>query len=91
MSAEGRGLAAAGAYVPRQRLPTSEQRAVWDTVRAPGIEEVAVPAASRVYVRRRERLGLNSLRPWDLNVDPLSRPPLRPFQDVEILKSKTST
>jgi oligoendopeptidase F len=55
------------------------------------ILEVAVPAATRVYQRRQERLGLDSLRPWDLSVDPLSRPPLRPFKDVDVLKAKTST
>lgn len=41
----GRGIAAAGVSVPRQRLPTSDQRAVWGTVRAPGIEATAVPGA----------------------------------------------
>jgi oligoendopeptidase F len=49
------------------------------------IEEVAVPAARRIYERRRQRLGVDSLRPWDLDVDPLGRPPLRPFDDVETL------
>jgi len=46
------------------------------------IEQVVVPAAQRVYDRRRQRLGVSSLRPWDLYVDPLGRPPLRPFGDV---------
>lgn len=46
------------------------------------IEEVVVPAAARVYERRRERLGLASLRPWDLEVDPMGRPPLKPFKEV---------
>ena len=54
------------------------------------IEEVVVPAASRIYERRRQRLGVDHLRPWDLDVDPLGRPPLRPFQDVAELKSKAS-
>ncbi len=51
------------------------------------IEEVVVPAASRIYERRRQRLGLDRLRPWDLDVDPLGLPPLRPFSDVETLKT----
>jgi oligoendopeptidase F len=54
------------------------------------IEAVVVPAALRVYERRRQRLGLDSLRPWDLDVDPLGLPPLRPFSDVEALKSSIS-
>ena len=34
------------------------------------IEQVVVPAALRIYERRRQRLGVSSLRPWDLDVDP---------------------
>ena len=47
------------------------------------IEEVVVPAAQRIYERRRARLGVDSLRPWDLVVDPLGLPPLKPFE-VEV-------
>ena len=46
------------------------------------IREVVLPAAARVRERRRARMGLDALRPWDLAVDPLGRPPLRPFDDV---------
>jgi oligoendopeptidase F len=49
------------------------------------IAEVVVPAAQRIYARRRQRLGLDALRPWDLDVDPAGRPPLRPFDDVSAL------
>ncbi len=52
------------------------------------IEEAVVPAASRIYERRRQNLGVDSLRPWDLSVDPLNRPPLRPFKNVDELESK---
>ncbi|MBE3037573.1 MAG: M3 family oligoendopeptidase [Chloroflexi bacterium] len=55
------------------------------------IEQVMVPAALRVYERRRQRLGVRTLRPWDLDVDPLHNPPLHPFSDVGELKAKTST
>lgn len=34
------------------------------------IAEVVVPAARRVLLRRRERLGLDNLRPWDPRVEP---------------------
>ena len=54
------------------------------------IERVVVPAALRVYERRRQRLGLSSLRPWDLDVDPLNQPPLRPFKDAVELKTRVS-
>src|SRR3990172_1449289 len=54
------------------------------------IEEVAIPAGLRITERRRRRLGVGSLRPWDLNVDPLNRPPLRPFETIDELRGKTS-
>jgi len=55
------------------------------------IREVIVPAALRTYERRRGHLGLDTLRPWDLNVDPFSRPPLRPFSEAAELEAKTTT
>lgn len=54
------------------------------------IEEVVVPAALRILERRRRRLGLDTVRPWDLNVDPFGNPPLRPFQSIDELVAKTS-
>ncbi|MEO1510502.1 MAG: M3 family metallopeptidase, partial [Planctomycetota bacterium] len=43
------------------------------------IEEVVMPFCAGLDSRRRERLGVDGLRPWDLAVDPKGRPPLRPF------------
>ncbi len=43
------------------------------------IEQAVVPAAIRLYERRRLALGVKTLRPWDVEVDPWSRPPLKPF------------
>jgi len=45
-----------------------------------------VPAAARVCERRRKLLGLERLRPWDLEVDPLGRPALVPFQEATELR-----
>lgn len=53
------------------------------------IEQTVVPAAVRIYERRRAHLGYDTLRPWDLDVDPLGREPLRPFTAVADLESKT--
>ena len=36
-------------------------------------------------------MGVESLRPWDLAVDPLGRPPLLPFGDVDQLAAGTET
>lgn len=54
------------------------------------IEEVVVPVASKICEHRRALLGLDSLRPWDLDVDPLRRPPLTPFKEVSDLVRKSS-
>jgi oligoendopeptidase F len=44
------------------------------------IEKVVVPAAERVYERKRQQLGLESLRTWDVLVDPSPEPPLNPYK-----------
>ena len=54
------------------------------------IESVVVPAALQVYEKRRQRLGVESLRPWDLEVDPFGRPPLHPFASMAELEARTS-
>jgi oligoendopeptidase F len=46
------------------------------------IEKVVVPAAGRVYQERKKMLGLSTLRPWDIDVDPFGRGPLTPFNDI---------
>ncbi len=43
------------------------------------VERHVVPLLRRIHARRRAQLGLDALRPWDTSVDPLGRPPLRPF------------
>ena len=53
------------------------------------IEEVVVPAATRLYENRRQKLGVKSLRPWDLDVDLYGQEPLRPYQDNQELIDKT--
>ncbi len=49
------------------------------------VEAVVAPAVERIMTRRRERLGLESLRPWDLGPDPDGREPIRPFETAEQL------
>jgi oligoendopeptidase F len=53
------------------------------------IQQEVMPALGRLQARRREKLGLDILRPWDLAVDPSSLPPLRPFEKVEGLLDGT--
>ncbi len=49
------------------------------------IEQVVVPVANRLYERRRRALGVATLRPWDTDVDPFGRPPLKPYTDMNEL------
>jgi oligoendopeptidase F len=46
------------------------------------VAQEVMPALEEVRAERRRHLGLDRLRPWDLAVDPLNRPPLRPFTEV---------
>ena len=52
------------------------------------IEEVVVPAATRVYERLRQRLGAQSVRPWDMVYDvfPPAHPKLTPYETTEDLE-----
>jgi oligoendopeptidase F len=52
------------------------------------IEQTAAPAAQRVLESRRQRLGLDVIRPWDLAVDPYRDKPLRPFTSATELVGK---
>jgi len=54
------------------------------------IETEVVPVARQIYERRRQQLGVSVLRPWDLDVDVLGRAPLRPYQNITELKSRTA-
>ncbi|MCE9645535.1 MAG: M3 family oligoendopeptidase [Chloroflexi bacterium] len=53
------------------------------------IEEVVVPAVTRIYEKRRQKLGVESLRPWDQLVDTSDKSELAPYQSLDEFKSKT--
>jgi oligoendopeptidase F len=53
------------------------------------IEDVVVPAAERVLERRRKLLGVDSVRPWDVEINPPGTPALHPFQNIAELEEKT--
>jgi oligoendopeptidase F len=46
------------------------------------IEKVVVPAAVKIYEKRKKKLGLEKLRPWDLDVAVSDNPPLKPFKSI---------
>ena len=54
------------------------------------IEAEVVPLARKILDARKQSLGVETLRPWDLNVDPAGRTPLRPFADVAALEAVTA-
>lgn len=49
------------------------------------VERRVVPLTRRLSEERRIAMKLERLRPWDGAVDPLGRPPLRPFETAEQL------
>ncbi len=60
---------------------------------ADAIAAACVPVVRELDRKRKEELGVNSLKPWDLAVDPKNRPPLRPFNEnqVDQFVAKTKT
>ena len=50
---------------------------------ADAIAKTCVPVVAELDRRRQKDLGVETLRPWDLTVDPKNRPPLRPFTETE--------
>ena len=53
-----------------------------------GIEKVVKPFVDKLMNTRKEQLGLDVLKPWDLSVDTLNRDPLEPFEDASELEEK---
>jgi oligoendopeptidase F len=47
------------------------------------VEEAVLPAVERIQARRQREMKLDRLRPWDTSVDPLGRPALKPFTDID--------
>ena len=48
-----------------------------------------MPAVREIQAERRRLLKLETLRPWDLAVDPQNRAPLKPFAEVGEMVSRT--
>jgi oligoendopeptidase F len=50
------------------------------------IEKSVVPLCEKIQEERKEQMGLEALKPWDLSVDPTGKPPLEPFKTIEELQ-----
>jgi oligoendopeptidase F len=53
------------------------------------VEQEIMPVLRELQDERKRQLGVEPLRPWDLAADPLSRPPLRPFEQVDQMVTRT--
>lgn len=53
------------------------------------VAKTVVPMINRQAEKRKNRLGLSALKPWDKAVDVLGREPLKPFETGEELLTKT--
>jgi oligoendopeptidase F len=53
------------------------------------VEKEIMPVVRELQAERRKKMNVESLRPWDLAVDPLNRPPLKPFKEVGEMVSRT--
>ncbi len=47
------------------------------------VEQTFVPALRELNEDRKAKMGVDSLRPWDLSQDPEGRPPLTPYEDMD--------
>lgn len=52
------------------------------------VETAVVPLLKELMVRRKSLMGVTTLKPWDTQVDPLGREPLKPFHGGEELLKK---
>lgn len=48
-----------------------------------------MPLVNELYEAKRKKLGLDTLRPWDIDAEPAGTAPLRPFQNGDELTEKT--
>ena len=53
------------------------------------VEKEIMPVVRELQADRRGKLQVEELRPWDLAVDPLNRAPLKPFEQVDQMVSRT--
>jgi oligoendopeptidase F len=53
------------------------------------VEKEIMPVVRELQADRCKKLNVEKLRPWDLSVDPLNRPPLKPFEQVDQMVSRT--
>ncbi len=53
------------------------------------VEETVMPLVNAIFEERKEKLGLDPLKPWDAEVDISGKAPLKPFNSTTELVEKT--
>jgi oligoendopeptidase F len=53
------------------------------------VKQQALPLVNEIYKKKKEKLGLSVLRPWDVEAEPFGTEPLKPFTSGEELLEKT--
>ncbi len=53
------------------------------------VKQHVMPLIDKIYTRKREKLALDKLKPWDTEAEPAGTSPLRPFTDGEDLYNKS--
>lgn len=53
------------------------------------VKEQVIPLVNEIYLQKKQRLGLDTLRPWDIEAEPMGTTPLRPFRDGKELTEKS--
>ena len=53
------------------------------------VKQHVLPLVNMIYQKKKEKLGLDKLRPWDLDAEPEGSPTLQPFSTSEELISKS--
>lgn len=53
------------------------------------VKQHILPLVNKIYEKKKQKLGMDTLRPWDLEAEPAGIQPLRPFKNGEELLSKT--
>lgn len=48
-----------------------------------------MPLVNQIYEQKKKKLGLDTLRPWDIDAEPVGTTPLRPFATGDELTNKT--
>ena len=53
------------------------------------VKEKILPLVNEIYEKKKKRLGVDTLRPWDLEAHPADEKPLNPFKTGDELVEKT--